>query len=95
MNEILQQRIESVQAGKNITHAQTAAKRNLRKELETEMEKFLARGGEIKQAETQTYRAKHGTNTQYVKHSCRCEVCTAWALKKGVVKTTQLKGDAA
>lgn len=92
MNEILQQRIESVQAGRNITHAQTAAKRNLRKELETEMEKFLARGGEIKQAETQAYQAKHGTNTQYVKHSCRCKACVAWALKKGVVKTSQQKG---
>jgi hypothetical protein len=91
MNEILQQRIESVQAGRNITHAQTAAKRNLRKELETEMEKFLARGGEIKQAETRVYQVKHGTNTQYVKHSCRCKACVAWALKKGVVKTAELK----
>lgn len=91
MNEILQQRIESVQAGRNITHAQTAAKRNLRKELETEMEKFLARGGEIKQAETQVYQVKHGTNTQYVKHGCRCKACVAWALKKGVVKTAELK----
>lgn len=91
MNEILQQRIESVQAGRNITHAQSVAKRNLRKELETEMEKFLARGGEIKQAETRVYQVKHGTNTQYVKHSCRCKACVAWALKKGVVKTAELK----
>ena len=34
MNEILQQRIESVQAGKNITHAQIEAKRSLREQLE-------------------------------------------------------------
>ena len=47
MNEIIQQRIESVQAGKNITHAQLIAKRNLREELETEMEKYLARGGRV------------------------------------------------
>ena len=91
MNEILQQRIESVQAGRNITHAQTAAKRNLRKDLETELEKFLASGGQIKQAKTEPYQAKHGTNTQYVKHSCRCKACMAWALKKGVVKTGELK----
>ena len=48
MNEILQQPIESVQAGKNITHAQLIAKRNLREDLETEMEKYLARGERVK-----------------------------------------------
>ena len=47
MNEILQQRIEFVQAGRNTTHAQIKAKRNLREELETEMEKYLARGGKV------------------------------------------------
>ncbi len=47
MNEILQQRIEFVQAGRNITHAQIEDKRNLREELETEMEKYLARGGKV------------------------------------------------
>ena len=46
MNEILQQRIESVQAGKNITHAQIEAKRSLREQLERDVENFLARGGE-------------------------------------------------
>ncbi|QQN40310.1 hypothetical protein [Acinetobacter sp. CS-2] len=47
MNEIIQQRIEFVQAGKDITYAQLIAKRNLREELETEMEKYLARGGRV------------------------------------------------
>ena len=41
MNEILQQRIESVQAGKNITHAQIEAKRSLREQLERGVEAFL------------------------------------------------------
>ena len=46
MNENLQQRIESVQAGKNITHAQIEAKRSLREQLERDVENFLAGGGE-------------------------------------------------
>ena len=46
MNEILQQRIKSVQAGKNITHAQIEAKRSLREQLERDVENFLAGGGE-------------------------------------------------
>lgn len=46
MNELLQQRIESVQAGRNITHAQIEAKRSLREQLERDVESFLARGGE-------------------------------------------------
>ena len=46
MNEILQQRIESVQAGKNITHAQIEAKRSLREQLERDVENFLAEGGD-------------------------------------------------
>ena len=51
MNEILNQRIQAVRAGKDITHAQIVAKQNLREELETEMEKFLANGGEPKTLE--------------------------------------------
>ena len=51
MNEILNQRIQSVRAGKDITHAQQVAKRHLREDLETEMEKFLANGGEPKTLE--------------------------------------------
>lgn len=47
MNEILQQRIESVQAGKNITHAQIEAKRSLREQLDQELEAFFANGGQI------------------------------------------------
>ena len=91
MNEITQQRIESVQAGRNITHDQIVAKRNLRKELEVEMEKFLARGGEIKQAENNVYQAKHGTNTQYVKHGCRCNICVAWVVGAKKVKTAEIR----
>ena len=49
MNEILQQRIESVQAGKNITHAQIEAKRNLREQLERDVEAFLKKGGAVEQ----------------------------------------------
>ena len=49
MNEILQQRIESVQAGKNITHAQIEAKRSLREQLERGVEAFLKNGGTVEQ----------------------------------------------
>ena len=44
MNEILQQRIASVQVGKNITHAQIMAKQNLREQLDRDLEEFLAKG---------------------------------------------------
>lgn len=47
MNEIFQQRIESVQAGKNITHAQIEAKRSLREQLDSDLEAFFANGGQI------------------------------------------------
>ncbi len=47
MNEILQQRIESVQAGKNITHAQMEAERNLREQLDSDLEAFLKNGGTV------------------------------------------------
>ena len=66
-------------------------KRKLREQLDVEMAKFLKRGGEIKQAVSQVYKAKHGTADQYRKRSCRCDVCVAWALENGVVKTDQLK----
>ena len=49
MNEILQQGIESVQAGKNITHAQIEAKRSLREQLERDVEAFLKNGGTVEQ----------------------------------------------
>ena len=41
MNELLQQRIESVQAGRNTTHAQIEAKRSLREQLDSDLEPFL------------------------------------------------------
>lgn len=47
MNEILQQRIELVQAGKNITHAQIEAKRSLREQLDSDLETFLKNGGKV------------------------------------------------
>ena len=47
MNEIFQQRVESVQAGKNITHAQIEAKRSLREQLENDVEAFLKNGGQV------------------------------------------------
>ena len=49
MNEILQQRIESEQAGKNITHAQIEAKRSLREQLDSDLEAFLKNGGTVEQ----------------------------------------------
>ena len=49
MNEILQQRIESVQVGKNITHAQIEAKRSLRERLDSDLEAFLKNGGAVEQ----------------------------------------------
>lgn len=47
MNEILQQRIESVRAGKNITHAQIEAKRSLREQLDSDLEAYLKNGGKV------------------------------------------------
>ena len=47
MNELLQQRIESVQAGRNITHAQIEAKRSLREQLDSDLEAFLKNGGKV------------------------------------------------
>ena len=49
MNKILKQRIESVQAGKNITHAQIEAKRSLREQLDSDLEAFLKNGGAVEQ----------------------------------------------
>lgn len=49
MNELLQQRIESVQAGRNITHAQLEAKRSLREKLNSDLEAFLKNGGAVEQ----------------------------------------------
>ena len=51
MNEILEQRISAVQNGKNTTHANIAAKRDLREQLESEVAKFLAKKNEVKSLE--------------------------------------------
>lgn len=91
MNEILNQRIQSIQAGKDITHAQIVAKRNLREELDAALTEYLANGGEIKQAQNQQFQVKHGTSDQYRKRSCRCNVCVTWALENGVIKTSKTK----
>ena len=47
MNELLQQRIEAVQIGRNTTFAQMEQKKSLRDELESELERFLANGGVV------------------------------------------------
>lgn len=47
MNEILEQRIKSVQIGKNITHTNIVAKRSLREQLDRDLEDFLANGREV------------------------------------------------
>ena len=52
MNEILQQRIEAVQAGKDLTHAQISAKRSLREQLEKDMAEFAEKGGKVHQLAT-------------------------------------------
>ena len=49
MNEILQQRIESLQAGRNITHAQIEQKKSLRDQLDSQLEAFLKNGGAVEQ----------------------------------------------
>ena len=68
-----------------------AEKEKLRNELEVEMEKYLARGGQINQVEQKQYEAKHGTNTQYTNMGCRCKKCHAWALKVKKVKTGEIR----
>lgn len=55
MNEVFNQRIQAVQFGKNTTQAHIVAKRQLREELETEMEKYLAKGGEVKTLDRSQY----------------------------------------
>ena len=52
MNEIFQQRIESVQAGKDLTHAQAVAKRSLREQLEKDMAEFAQKGGKVHELAT-------------------------------------------
>ena len=52
MNEILQQRIEAVQAGKDLTHAQISAKRSLREQLEKDMAEFAEKGGKVHELAT-------------------------------------------
>ena len=52
MNEILNQRIQAVQIGKDNTYAQMEAKRSLREQLDTELAEYLAKGGEIKHIPT-------------------------------------------
>ncbi len=60
MNEILEQRINSIQMGKNATHAQIEAKRSLRDQLEHDLEKFFARGGEVKKLDRGFTHFKNG-----------------------------------
>jgi hypothetical protein len=47
IKEEFQTRITAVQAGKNTTFAELEKKKNLREQLESDLELFLARGGEV------------------------------------------------
>ncbi len=49
MNELLQQRIQAVQIGRNTTFAQMEQKKSLRDELDSQLEAFLSNGGAIEQ----------------------------------------------
>ena len=47
IKEEFQTRITAVQAGKNTTFAELEKKKNLREQLESDLELFLSRGGEV------------------------------------------------
>ena len=49
MNELLQQRIQAVQIGRNTTFAQMEQKKSLRDELDSQPEAFLKNGGAVEQ----------------------------------------------
>ena len=49
MNELLQQRIQAVQIGRNTTFAQMEQKKSLQDELDSQLEAFLSNGGAIEQ----------------------------------------------
>lgn len=49
MNELLQQRIQAVQIGRNTTFAQMEQKKSLRDQLDSQLEAFLSNGGVIEQ----------------------------------------------
>lgn len=77
--EEFNQRIISVQHGRNTTHAHIALKQKIREKLDTDLAEFLKNGGEIKQAVNNVIVVKHGTSDQFVKRSCRCDECVAWS----------------
>lgn len=60
--------------------------------LQQEVDEFLANGGEIKQAVNQVEKPKHGTSDHYKKRSCRCDLCVRWAIRNGLIKSSELKG---
>lgn len=45
--EIFNERITAAQGAKHVTHANSAAKKSLREQLENDIEKFLSQGGSI------------------------------------------------
>ena len=45
--EIFNERITAAQGAKHVTHANSAAKKSLREQLENDVEKFLRQGGSI------------------------------------------------
>lgn len=46
--EIFNERITAVQGAKHVTHADIAAKKSCREQLENDIEKFLSQGGSVK-----------------------------------------------
>lgn len=92
-NELFNQCIQSIQHGKNITHAQIAAKRQLREELEAEMEKFLAKGGEIEKLDRSQYQTfkspcfdKSLTELQQLAKKSNRKTFSYWCEKHGITQ---------
>ena len=71
MNELLQQRIEAVQIGRNTTFAQMEQKKSLRDQLESDVAAFLAKGGVVTSLNGTEYKERpprviHGNDEPYV-----------------------------
>ena len=73
MNEILEQRIKSVQMGKTITHAQIQAKQNLREQLDRDLEEYLAKGSKVKELPRGFSNFKNGIIPQGAANAIRSE----------------------
>lgn len=73
MNEILEQRISSVQTGKNITHTNIVAKRSLREQLDRDLEEYLAKGSKVKELPRGFSHFKNGIIPQGAANAIRSE----------------------